>query len=120
MNEKSFSCQSEALTPTVTTYRDDNDEHEGGHVGVPQLLGLLGLAFSRGLLATVEQSFSLLLSLLHGLEEQDVENDERDAGDQVDEKHSEPETRQDQFDELMDHSTVSLFYHLVFLSPPST
>ena len=72
-------------------YRDDDDEHERGAVGVPELLGLLGLSAGRLPLAAVEQSLPLPLRLLHRPEEQDVEHDEHRARHQVHEQHAEPE-----------------------------
>ena len=71
-------------------YRDDDDEHERGAVGVPELLGLLGLSAGRLPLAAVEQSLPLPLRLLHRPEEQDVEHDEHRARHQVHEQHAEP------------------------------
>ena len=71
-------------------YRDDDDEHERGAVGVPELLGLLGLSAGRLPLAAVEQSLPLPLRLLHRPEQQDVEHDEHRARHQVHEQHAEP------------------------------
>lgn len=76
---------------TGSTHRDNDNEHECGAVGIPQLLGLLGLALERLLLA-VEQPLPLLFRFLHRPEKKDVQDDQRDAGNEVDEEDAEPES----------------------------
>lgn len=96
-------------------HRDDDDEHERGALGLAQLLRLLRLAlvvgrqgplpaarkqplpllqgkFINKQLFILMQQLSCLLSLLHGPEEHDVEDDEEDAGDQVHEEGAKPAT----------------------------
>jgi hypothetical protein len=64
---------------------DHNNEHDGRGVGFPHLPTFTAF------FVVLEQLESLLLSLSHGPEEQEVEDNERDAWYNVDENHPEPE-----------------------------
>ncbi len=88
-------------------HRDDRDEHKSGAVGVPKLPGLPGLGPRGPPLPAVQQPLSLLLRLLHGPEEQDVQDHQRHAGDQVHEQHAEPKEG-GHFFSLEDRATLCL------------
>lgn len=66
--------------------RDNNDEHQCGAVGVTQ-----PFAFRFSVL--LEQFLPVQLRGPHGSEEEDVEDDQRGAGDEMDEEDSETEVR---------------------------
>ena len=91
---------------------DDDDQHQGGRVGVPlsPLLVLPRATSEDGKSLSVQPSFPPLSSLLrlladrqpassllrspHGGEEEDVEDDQGDAGQELDEEAAEPSKKE--------------------------